>query len=846
MRIVLTLLTAALTFMTAKGEEYDYSFRHTPLSEAIVRICKDHPHANVSFIYKELNNYITSATIHTDDTYEALRQTIANNPVSIIHKDGSYYIEAMQHGRYCYTGLTVDSGNEPVAGATVMLLVPRDSTVITYGITGAEGRFSIPCDRQGVIAKVSCLGYMPVYRQSESFSLGKIVMTPLAMQLQTVNIESRNTIRQPDRFIFLPTQRQKNASQTGAELLDQMAIPQIRVLPGGSMQTSSGRPVAVYIDYIPASDNDLKAMRVYDVRRVEFYEYPSDPRLQGNPFVVNYILTKYEYGGYVKGFNHTNLIHPSSQLLGSVRYQYKDMTYDVMGYGWGHNSSRYGAETIENFRLPQPDGGEETFERRSNTTSSKEVRQQYFAALKATYSSDRIQASTQLNGSINRKPHSDRSGDITYSTGEMHAAAYNSTLSDISEFLSYSGYYFFAIPHNSSLTFSPAYIYSHTDRNTSYIEGGHLPVFNSAVDNTNELKADIRFNRDLGSYGNLLSFLRTSYEYHRTRYHGSANSYDRAKSSRIGAGITYNITRGGFYGSTGFGWDWDNFQFDEINDHPSSPWFDISLQYSFRNTHSLSVDFHYSTKVPSPAHKSANIVQATPLMSFTGNPGLVPDKGYDYAVSYNWIPNNNHNLSIFAWGWTIGDRYAFDYVPTPTGILRTIRQPSGAFTQWKFGVDGTLKFLDQNLVIMGHLACLTNHNGVPYNINHRQLEWYARARYYLNNWNFTLTYISPTASAEGYMSGIWDRNKSDWYVTVGWANTDWNIRLDLIDFTRWNWRSTLQTMRSRYYDFRQQNYDGISHALIQLSGTYTFSFGKKIKRDNEPSVSGSASSGILE
>lgn len=40
--------------------------------------------------------------------------------------------------------------------------------------------------------------------------------------------------------------------------------------------------------------------------------------------------------------------------------------------------------------------------------------------------------------------------------------------------------------------------------------------------------------------------------------------------------------------------------------------------------------------------------------------------------------------------------------------------------------------------------------------------------------------------------------------------------------------------------------NGQSHALIQLSATYTFSFGKKVNRDDEPEVSGSASSGILQ
>ena len=149
-----------------------------------------------------------------------------------------------------------------------------------------------------------------------------------------------------------------------------MGIPQLRVSTGGNIETSSGGKVVVFIDYIPASENDLKAMRMSDVRRVEYYEYPSDPRLQGNPFVVNFIMQRYEYGGYVKGFDHTNLLD-----------------YDVMGYGFGHSSNHYGSELTETYRLPQPDGEMRTFDRYSKTTSSKETRRQYFAAAKATYNS---------------------------------------------------------------------------------------------------------------------------------------------------------------------------------------------------------------------------------------------------------------------------------------------------------------------------------------------------------------------------------------------------------------------------------------------------------------------------
>lgn len=665
-------------------------------------------------------------------------------------------------------------------------------------------------------------------------------------ELNEVFVEAQMQRTDAKKSTYIPTVRQKNASQTGADLLDQMSIPQLNITLSGNIQTNSGKEVAVFIDYIPASENDLKAMRISDVKRVEYYEYPSDPRLQGHQFVVNYIMAKYEYGGYVKLYDHTNLLHFSEQLLGNVRLQYKNMTYDLMGYGWGHNSSHYGSELTETYRLPQEDGAMKIFDRYSNTTSSKENRQQYFAAFKATYNTDKIQASTQFNGSINRKPHSDRTGEVIYSPADFPASEYSSTLNNISKFLSYNGYYFFALPKSNSISFTPFYMFSHTEQNSSYIENGFAPIYNGAIDNSNQLKADLKFNHDFGKYGNLLGFIRGSYEYNRTQYTGSATSLDRAKSSRVGIGATYNVSIGNFYGSTGFGWDWDKLRFADIVDNPSSPWFDLSLQYGFKDKHSLSTTFHYSTWAPSPTYKSENIIQSTPLLRYTGNPNLVPSKSYDIDFRYTWLPNNNYSLSAFAWAWIVGDRYAYDYEATSDGVLRTIKQPMGSFAQGQYGVSGTLRFLNRTLVFSGQVAQLLNHNGNPYNVNHSSINWYARVRYYLKDWNFTLTYISDNASADGMMNGIWQKSKNDWYITVGWSNSNWNVRADLIDFSRWNWKSATQEMHSKYYDTFQQFYDGQSHALIQLSATYTFGFGKKVQRDDEPGVSGSASSGILQ
>lgn len=846
MKAFLTMLLAVMTFISAEATVYNYSFTDTPVSDALVKISKEHPEITITFIYKELDNYTTSAAVRTENPYDALRRVIGHNPISIIRKGNEYYIEALQHGKFVYTGRAVGSDDEPVAAATVMLLAPKDSTVLTYAVADSQGRFSIPCDSREVIAKLSCIGYHTVYRSCSGFHIGTVIMPVNATQLGQVKVEAQAASAYPDRTVYIPNNRQKTASQTGADLLDHMGIPQLRVSVGGNIETNSGGKVAVFIDYVPATENDLKSMRMSDVKRVEYYEYPSDPRLQGNSFVVNFIMMKYEYGGYVKGMGVGNILSYSEQLLGTVRLQRKKMTYDLMGYGFNSDNSHVGSDMTETYRLPQPDGEEKVFERYSETKSGNNSHQKYFATLKATYNSDIVQAASQISGSIDRRPHTDRSGMVSYTPSEFPSSDFTSTLFNSSKFLSYSGYYFFSLPKSNSLTITPQYTYSHTVQNSSYTEKGYNEIDNDASDNTTQFYTVLKYAHDFGKAGQILGFVRGVYEYNRTSYSGSVLSLDRAKTSLLGGGINYSISHGELYGMVGFGWDWHRLKFGELSDVTSSPWVDFSLKYTPNKKNSLSMIFHYSTWRPEPNFKSENVIQANHLLSYTGNPALAPSKSYDLGVFYSWFPNNNYSFSAFATTWIKGDRYVYDYEATPTGILRTIKQPLGGYSQTHYGINGTMRFLERNLVFTGQVDQRVTHNGAPYSFTRSYITWYARVRYYLDNWNFAVTYISPLGAPDGAMNGIWVKTKSDWYLTVGWSNSDWNVKSDILNMTRWNWRSNRQIMHSRYYDTYQQIYDGTSHALIKVSVTYTFGFGKKVSRDNEPSVSGTSSSGILK
>lgn len=845
---ILTIVMSAMTFVSASAYRYSYSFNNTPISEALVRISKDHPDVNISFIYKELDNYRTSAKVRTDDIYDALRQAIGLNPVSIIRNGDHYYAEAFQHGRFSYNGRAVGRGEEPLAGATVMLLAPKDSAVVTYGITDSEGRFSIPCDRREVIAKLSCLGYRTIFRKCQSFNVGTICMTELPVRLHGVKIEADNASLLSDKSVYRPTQRQKNASQTATDLLVRMAIPQLNATMGSSgITTASGESVAIYIDYVPASQNDLKMMRVSDVKTVEYLVYPADPRFQGNRNVINFRMIKYEYGGYVKVLGSENFIANSGSLQGNARMVKKKMTFDIMGYGYYMSNDHFGVAQTESFRLSRENGAVRSFLRESLTETSKYRRKNYETSLRALYSGEKVTANSQISFGLDDTPHNDNNGTVKYTDNLLGQSDYTTVATSKARYVSYNGYYFFLLPKNSSLTSSISYSYSTTDQESQYSETNIAPIDNIARDRTHRGNIGLNFSHFFSDKQSLMAHVTGLYEHNMTDYLGSANAHDNSTTKFGQIGASYNFTGAKVSAFLGIGWNWLTTGLNKNKATSDYPYVDASLRFVPNKKNSFGIIFHYSVWPPSSNYKSENIIHVSPYLWLTGNPLLKSHRSYDIGISHTFIPSNKFNMTLFVNSWLVGNRAAFVYVATPDGILRTIQQPVGRFGHYNYGINAASNWLDGKLYLSGQLAQLFVHNGLPYNIDHSHISFYLQALYYLGNFNFAITYNSDNAT-DNYnsMSGIWTKNKDAFVLQAGWSNSSWNIRLTARNIQRWNWRSSHETMKSDNYSVDRWISNASGHAFVQISATYTFGFGKKIKHDNEPQASGSASSGILK
>ena len=365
MKRLIILLAVMLCVATAFAQKFNYRFNHTPLADALVQIAGQHPDIHINFIYNELDKYPVTATIHTNDAYDMLRQLVGLNPVSVISSGGRYYVEALQHGKFSYRGRAVGDDNEPVSAATIMLLAPKDSTIITYGISDSDGFFSIPCDSRNVIAKLSAMGYVTTYRNCQDLDLGTIVMPIHSVILRQIEVNAR-TQRLTNRGVeYIPS-----SATDAISLLLMMNIPLLDITPGNmSVKDYTGKDVAMFIDYKAATEADLQGLRTEDVLRIEVLQYPEDPRFGGQFNVINFVMRKYEWGGYTKlSANGTTLNIDRGDGILYSKFVNNNWTFDANVTGSISHNDNYNSYNVETFR--DISVGERHFDAVTRTTRS--------------------------------------------------------------------------------------------------------------------------------------------------------------------------------------------------------------------------------------------------------------------------------------------------------------------------------------------------------------------------------------------------------------------------------------------------------------------------------------------
>ncbi len=647
---------------------------------------------------------------------------------------------------------------------------------------------------------------------------------------------------------YIPMARQKNAAADAISLLSQMAIPQIEVDPiSQAVRTASGQGVAVFIDFLPATTQDLQGMRTQDVKKVEYYLHPTDPRFQGAHYAINFIMQKYEWGGYTKltankwfGVNRTE---------GEVysKMAYKSMIFDLYADEIYLTNRHGGASSVETFRFDDLYGtGPQTVERTSETNSSLYRNNSNDFALRALYNSDKARISNRISYSLTKVPHNDVVNSLLYSSDLFSPTTATSLTSSHNWALTYDGNFYVKISPKLSFEAVATYKYGKNKTNSLYSTDETLSITNNASEDAHNLQINPRLYWRINRKNTFIFYFATVQNWNFIDYYGNSPSHQKYNVGGYSAGAHYNLNLDKWDFGGEFGWVWERNHISDSRMNDNFPRAIAYATFSPTDKHQFEANWNYSKDVPDASQKSPNTLQQDELMWYQGTPTLSDYSYHSAGLSYTWLPSNKWQLSADGYIYMLGNRCVTIYSPTaPEGTMLRRYVNDGDYRSGMLGISATAKFFGGKLIAKLRPQYWLRKTTGAYASTRNELTCTAQLTYYFGKFYLWGWYMTPSRYQEE-QSGIVERTPATYQIQLGWGDKGWNIRAGAYNFLRTSWKESHQTLSSEYYSFDRRQFSTARHWRITLAVSYTFGYGKKVDHYDEVSGSGTAGSAILK
>lgn len=652
----------------------------------------------------------------------------------------------------------------------------------------------------------------------------------------------------PNATTYIPSGKQKNAAQNAIDLLRHMAIPQIKINPiDNSVTDNTGDGVSLFFNYMPASKEDIESLHTADVRRVEYLEFPTDPRFRGAQRVINFIVQEYEYGGYTKvTADEDFLIGLSSNANIFSKFAYKKMTYDLYVAANNFNSHHSGYDIDGKYTLKDSDGKDYTLTRNETTDNSHSRQNQYPVTFRASYNTEKVQISNTLGYSHSANPIQEQNGSLTYSPAVEQDYSYSRSNPSRSNSLSYQGNYFFVLPKDYSVNFNPQFSYSHNNNSLTYTTSSTEPIIRDARENAYYYRVNAYINKRFAQKHTLMLGINTGNTINRLHYTGNASYSDRFSNPFVSGQLCYQaqIQKFSLYADAGV--LWERTSINTIKNDDVYPYVHFNIRYTPNNKNAFSAYFQFANNTPGIDQKASDLLRDNEVMYITGNPSLDNSRHITFNLAYTWLPSNVFNMSAYGRYFELFDRFITAYEPFDNGraLLRTYIN-DGNYVQSEIGIAATLNLFNKTLQLYVSPNQKFYRSTGVFDKSFYPFQITAQATYYLKQWYFQAYYQSHqkmmfTGSPTTY------RSRDFYALSAGWSNSDWNISLTAYNIFNSNWSTSDRYIQSPLYTEHRTTYGTNSHASLNLSVTYTFGYGKKVKRGNEVGKQSGANSAIMK
>jgi hypothetical protein len=667
----------------------------------------------------------------------------------------------------------------------------------------------------------------------------------VAQELDEVVVEAKREHTTATITTYIPVSQVKESSQDAVDMLQRMAIPQITINPiTKAVTTPSGDEVTLFINYLAASSEDIVGLRTADVKRVEYLDYPSDPRFRGKEHVVNIIVQKYVYGGYTK-LTDAQFFMGGYSNQGSVysKFAYRKMTYDLYVGSDYVNTKHVGSSESSIFRLP-----EKTVERNMDMLSSDFSYLSLPVTFRASYNTDKTQIVNSIGYKFFDKGKYNKSGMLTITPDDAGLNyTYESESPEITRTLTWDGQYYFALPSKWSVNIVPTFYYGHNNSYSKYDATDGTNITNDAKEDVYYTRFDADIARDINDHNTLkLNLLGGSIINHVT-YMGTSPYYTKFSNSYMSASAVYTFKSDKLNVNADGGVIKEFLRTNGLKYDDIYPFAHVSLAFSLNPKNRVNMWFQYATNSPGSDERSPNVIQSNEFLYQTGNPYLSNSRHITLSLNYLFLPNNKFTVSAYAKYFGLYNRAVNIYSVNPDNESSLIKgyENNGDYNYAEVGANFIARLLNSNLIMQVVPAFKHFNSSGYFDKSYNQFKLTAYCAYYLGNFNFS-GYYSTREHAMDFTTGVFSSYHSYYQLQVGWSKRNWNLSLAAMNFGRYKYDATKNEVKTPLYSNTSIVYNGNYHANIMLSATYTFSYGKKVQQGDEIGAKSGGSSAIMK
>lgn len=700
-----------------------------------------------------------------------------------------------------------------------------------------------------VSASASGLSYDSTsFARADSINITKT--DSVATQLQEVVVEGRTQRVIKHGVEYIPDKKSKNLASDATSLLRHMQIPQLRISPDGkSVTTYNDKSLSFFIDYMPASENDLSGLLPKDVVRVEVLDFPDDPRFDGAQHVVNFVMRKYTWGGYTKltaSGGALSQYHATGYAYSKFVTGKWTLDANVSG-GWSQTDRNTYTKT-ETFR--DIFVGDRHYDEVTRISSSDGDYKSLFnyenASIRATYATDSTLIRHTISFGRFDTPKEVSGASVIYNPQIFDADHSYSDTSERQIFPSINGYYRFILPKGNTLLAYWGFSYNSNSYNSIYTLGDMTPISNSSSEDTYSPHVGVQYSKKFAYDNTLRLFFTTSMDFFNTGYEGSYDGTQKLFADESMMFVEYMQNwKFGLSLYSRFGASYTVNRVNGVNNLKEwNPRLGLQLSYQINDKHSVSAEAWWGNSHPQASTTNTALIRNDELMWTQGNPDLKNMLFSQAEASYTYIPTNILSLSA-TFRYTGNPHYIKYIYSTMTGYDGVVKRPvnEGTLHDYIGYLSGSLRLLNNSLNFS--LFGMVRHTrlGGEYPNSLTNIYGNINASYSRSHWSVQLYYATPYKSMN---DGQTTRKlKCSYGLSADLSFGDFRASLN---FSNWfeKDRFMYRTLYTPHYSSVSETWDAGNSRSISVSLSYMFKYGKKVKQGDELSGGGSGSSAIMK